>query len=353
MKEDTVYSARIYGLHTGDYKFRYVGYTVMTATQRLNGHKYAARKGGTDPVHMWIRKHRYQIHTEVIEELTGNRDEVWAAEIKWIAILDTLSNGLNCTAGGGGMLGFRHSEQTRTAIGAAHRGKITPEETKAKMRAAGLGRTINEESRKKMRVAWETRRQIPVSEETRQKMSEALRGRVVSEETRKKLSMANTGKIVSEQTREAQRRSFDKKYTCNDCGLVTDSKHMATHQNIRGHRGITDPGCIAPSPTMSQTHQTELAEARVKVSRWKCGECSLVTTPGSLGYHQGKSGHVGRTEATEEQQELYRLEQKQQSRRAERYSCDTCGLESSYGSVRRHQSVKGHTGATPVEKVDA
>ncbi|QBZ72775.1 G-I-Y Y-I-G endonuclease [Gordonia phage GodonK] len=231
--------AVVYALHSGDYRFRYVGYTTKTADRRRKEHMYAAYESN-DPVHRWIRKNKWVVSVVVLEEIDGSIDDIFATERKWIAVLDTYRNGLNCTEGGGGMLGFTHSEKTRRKIGEASAATPRTEVWRSRIAASHAGLKHSEKSREKMRLAWERRRLVPMSEETKRRISEGTKGRVKSIEERQKLSAAHKGK------------------------------------------------------SKSPEHVANLMRSRNK--RWKCAECTLESTANNLGYHQSKSGHKGRIE---------------------------------------------------------
>lgn len=261
MSEEAM-SAVIYALHIGDHQYRYVGYTTKSAAERLEGHKYEARKGSTNPVHRWIRKNYGYVCTHVLEEIAGSRQDILTAEMKWIAILDTLKNGLNCTAGGGGMLGFTHAPESIEQIRKSCSGRVVSEETLRRQSKSQLGRVFSDETRQKMRDAWEIRRLTPVSDETRQKMSESFKGRVKSEETCKKLSEAHKGKRKSSKHVANMKASHNKRFICNDCGHESTANNLGYHQSMQGHRGRTPAGEIAPAPRLLKNEKTELARSK-------------------------------------------------------------------------------------------
>lgn len=120
----------------------------------------------------------------------------------------------NMTDGGEGVLGMRHtaesrakiaaggvgrvfSEGARAKIGAASKGRIKTPETRAKLRDAQLGKTHTAEARAKIGAASSTRKKSP---ETRAKMSAAAKLRSTPE-YRAKISATLKGHAVTEETR--------------------------------------------------------------------------------------------------------------------------------------------------------
>ena len=136
-------------------------------------------------------------------------EEAFKHEIYMIAVFGRkdLGTGIlhNRTDGGEGRSGSILSEETKRKIGNAnkgeknyHYGKSPSEETKTKMSKAQRGKTLSEETKRKMS---ESRKGRIVSEETRKKQSESNKGKTRSEESRKKMSGSQKGRIVSEKTR--------------------------------------------------------------------------------------------------------------------------------------------------------
>ena len=145
-----------------------------------------------------------------------------ALEIEAIAKFDTIvPRGYNLTTGGGGVLGFSHSEEACKKIGDAHRGKSTwnkglrgitfSKEHCEKISRACLGRSApnkgiphSEEAKRKMSEVKKGRpalnKGVPHTKEAKRKISEAAKGRPApnkgiphSEETKDKISLANKG----------------------------------------------------------------------------------------------------------------------------------------------------------------
>lgn len=115
-------------------------------------------------------------------------------EIEFIALYGKKENGgilANLTDGGGGIIGYKHSEEAKRKISVESKSrKRQPrtEETKEKLRLANLGKTGPNKGKSP-------------SQETREKIANTLRGRVgankgmiMSEETKRKISLSKKGK---------------------------------------------------------------------------------------------------------------------------------------------------------------
>jgi len=141
----------------------------------------------------------------------GISPKALAAVERWkIAQLDSCENGYNCTKGGtgGGMLGQKHSDETKQKIGAAQKGdknhcygKKHSEEHRRKISEAhkgmhvgaknnAFGKKHSEEHRRKISEGLKGKH---VSDETRRRISEGLKGTKHSEEMRRKNSEAKSG----------------------------------------------------------------------------------------------------------------------------------------------------------------
>ncbi|QGF20248.1 G-I-Y Y-I-G endonuclease [Gordonia phage Sixama] len=215
-------TAKIYGIHAGDYNFRYVGYTVRPLEDRLHQHKTTAPSTHTK-MGNWLKKHP-NARIEEIETVQGSVQDIWAAEIKWIAILDTQRNGMNGTGGGGGRLGQPHTDSTRELI---------------RIAAKARGNTITPATRLKMN---ESLRHRVFTEEHRRKLSEKSKGRKLPVEARRKMSEAKIGKPApnrgiphSETTKQNMKLAAAKQYACADCGFVSGPHKMGHHLRKENH----------------------------------------------------------------------------------------------------------------------
>lgn len=188
----------VYGLIASDeYFIRYIGQTVSKPKQRLSGHRSVARRRPKTPVGKWMKKvldRGATIRMQILQE-----NAIWDVSEKLIIAFHRELGGdlLNLTAGGEGTLGFhnigtkrpdlaaaniarrglpgrprmpgeterlmtfvrgskrpwvsernrlskgkagrKHSDETRAAIGARHKGKVVSLETRQKLSASGRG----------------------------------------------------------------------------------------------------------------------------------------------------------------------------------------------------------------------
>jgi len=213
----------IYGLHTGDYDFRYIGKSIHPA-KRLKQHIRDAEKGSPYAVSGWIRKHGAEnIQMTVIETFTeDDLDQIDERERFHIAQARALySANLNLTDGGDGQYGRKWSAEQKARMIALKTGTKHTDETKAKMSAAHKGKVVSPESVAKM------------------KATRAASGYTHSTETRAKMSQAKAGKpgtrlgsIQSEETRAKISASKRKNPT------------PANHNRWHVTRNLVKPGCI-------------------------------------------------------------------------------------------------------------
>lgn len=167
----------IYGLHLGDFQFRYIGKSI-SHRKRYYRHIREAMQGGGYAVQDWIRKHGAEnIQMTIIETFTEEDiDQLDEREIFHIAqarFLYTEKN-LNLTDGGGGALGVVVSDETRAKISALHTGRKRSEATLLRMSLSQTGRTLTPEHRAKIGAAHKGK---TASLETRQKIGASNIGR--------------------------------------------------------------------------------------------------------------------------------------------------------------------------------
>lgn len=116
-------------------------------------------------------------------------DDLTSAERFWIAQAKGLAWPLtNLTDGGEGLLGRKHSAETKAKIGAGNKGKIISQAARDAMRAKSLGRKHTPEARDKMSAQRAGRRLSP---EHIAAAAAGQTGRRVTAETRAKISAAN------------------------------------------------------------------------------------------------------------------------------------------------------------------
>lgn len=172
----------------------YCGKTVLSANQRLCGHRGDAKRYPRRPLSVSLVKIGKPVRTQVVEIVSSEND--WRVqECFWIAKLRLLNpNCVNVSAGGHGVTGAIRSAEVRAKVSASLKGRVVSAETRAKISASTKGRIVSEATRAKMRGA--TR-----SPELRAKISAKLTGRKVSEETRAKIAAFRESHPMSEETR--------------------------------------------------------------------------------------------------------------------------------------------------------
>lgn len=120
-KEVLAEGVTIYGLcqpidrwRTGE--VRYVGKTIGTPWHRVRAHIYAAKRGGSLPVHRFLRKYGEPYHIKHLEWVPAGED--WAARERfWIKkFRDDGVRLLNITEGGDGLSGLQFSDDHKQKI---------------------------------------------------------------------------------------------------------------------------------------------------------------------------------------------------------------------------------------------
>lgn len=143
---------------------RYVGLTKHDLDTRWNQHTKDAFRGSSQPLHRAIRKYGEDEFVRAKIDMGESEEHLRILEKYWIETLGTFgSSGYNATRGGDGVLGLKHSDDTRRRMGESRKGERNhnygkswgrsgpfPEETKRKMSAAAMGRTHTAETRKKI-----------------------------------------------------------------------------------------------------------------------------------------------------------------------------------------------------------
>ena len=126
--EDEVFG-RIYGIEYLILNQIYIGQTTKPVEQRIKEHRYCT----TSYIGREIHKHGWENFTWVVLEECYSREELNAAEMKWIKILNTkYPNGYNLTDGGDSSArkGRKLTEDHKRKIGDGNRGKKRSDLTK-------------------------------------------------------------------------------------------------------------------------------------------------------------------------------------------------------------------------------
>jgi group I intron endonuclease len=147
LETETTIAGTIYALHNGDDKIRYVGQTYQPAEDRFNRHKWDSTQESGSAVSRWIAKHGADNIVMIVLEELDDVNLLDEREIFYIDHYQTYvhagNNGLNMTIGGGGMRGYKHSEETLSKIVASNTGKTRSDEFKEQQRMRALGNTHN------------------------------------------------------------------------------------------------------------------------------------------------------------------------------------------------------------------
>lgn len=195
----------IYGLYVANGDIRYVGLTTRVAV-RLRQHQRAAATGVNLPVYRWMRKHGEDSVCIRILSYALTFDDLKRCEMWWIAELKSIGHELlNLTDGGEGVLGWKHSAETRARIAAGQLGRTASMETREKLRTAATGRknTLSASSLARvLAAARENGRRTP-SAEARAKMSASNRGKKRTPEQRAAIA-------------EGTRRAYERKSRLTD-----------------------------------------------------------------------------------------------------------------------------------------
>ena len=167
----------------------YVGQTIFTLEKRKDKHVWDSLNGCNMYFHRAIRKYDiYNFKWTTLHDNIITIEDLNRLEIFYINYYDTFGNGYNLTEGGGGSIGFKHTEKSKAKMSETHKGKKLSEGHKEKISVANsgennafYGKHHSEETRKKMSNSRRGEKHrnygkhLPIK--TRRKISEALSGR--------------------------------------------------------------------------------------------------------------------------------------------------------------------------------
>ena len=191
----------------------YIGKTCRKPEYRWNlGKGYIAQP------YFWnaIKKYGWENFSHEIIKTDLSADEATTLEKELICYHDSMNpeKGYNQTAGGEGMLGWKHTAESKRKIIESNKRRVISDLTKKKQSESHKGIYVGEknpfynkkhsaETKLKISIANKGKTH-PVSEETRRKISISHMGigHPISEETKRKISIANKGHVVSEETRK-------------------------------------------------------------------------------------------------------------------------------------------------------
>jgi len=122
----------------------YVGITTRRVEQRLGEHVYHAKqKLHNMSIHSAIRKHGIDSFDVSVLQECNNIDELNKAEKFWILKLDSFKSGYNSTHGGEGLLGHKHSEETKQKMSESRKGE----------KSWAFGKKLSEETKQKISIS--------------------------------------------------------------------------------------------------------------------------------------------------------------------------------------------------------
>jgi group I intron endonuclease len=197
----------------------YVGlFSGQKLSQRMAVHRWDANGGSQIPLHRAMRKYGVdKFHITSIWSGHIPPENLKILEKYYIRCFQTkIPNGYNCTEGGDGSFGFKHSEETKQSI----RDRVISETTRLKMSLLHKGKIISKKHREGISA--------------KMKGNQHLLGHVHSAETRAKISAAGIGRFVSEETRAkksriAKERGFRPPQKSNE---VNDQPRSSGEQKI-------------------------------------------------------------------------------------------------------------------------
>ena len=95
-------------------------------------------------------KYEVLFTTKATENLDQLKKVLDVLEIAYISFYDSYRAGYNSTKGGGGILGFKHSSDTKKRMSNAHIGKTFSKESREKMSLSAKGRLLSKEAKQKV-----------------------------------------------------------------------------------------------------------------------------------------------------------------------------------------------------------
>ena len=175
----------------------YVGQTSYNISKRIAVH---FRGDGSSILYKAIGKYgKNYFEWEVLEDNIpiSKLDE---REIYWIKEHDSFKNGYNCSSGGGGIRGYKLSDESKIKMSNSRKGRIFSHETREKISIANKGKKRTSLMNNKQSEIKKGKR-LNLSDKQRRERSDSMKGRnnpfygkKHSEETKRKISRSKMGK---------------------------------------------------------------------------------------------------------------------------------------------------------------
>ncbi len=226
----------------------YIGQTIKALRIRKAQHKFHGTEGDSY-FHSAIQKNGIEVFqwntlcTVTAETKLLVKEHLDTAEQMFIQQFQSMdrTKGYNLTRGGGGVVGFKPTQESLQRMRDAHIGVKNPnypknrktrppmsEDTRAKMSQSKrgakhhmFGKHHSEEARKKISKAGQGRYH---TEEAKKKIGDAHRGKRLSEETKRKISESEMGKKESMETRKKKSESMKRMWAIK--GVMTPEERV-------------------------------------------------------------------------------------------------------------------------------
>ena len=181
---------KVYGVTCKKNGMIYVGATINEPEVRWSAHKSGAKRGDNGyggEFYGDIRKYGEESFSlTTLEDGIASKSDLRDRENFWIDKYRAEGTAYNTC--GSTVKGFKHTDETRTKMSAASKGKKKP--------------PFSDEHRARMSAAHKGKERKPFSDEHKAKMSAAMKGRQFSDEAKAKMSAAaKNRKPMSDETR--------------------------------------------------------------------------------------------------------------------------------------------------------
>jgi len=170
----------------------YIGITSNIG-KRIHQHFSLTKKRYKSHLYNSINKHGCKNFKIDSIDFAFSRQEVFKKEKYWIKELNTKNpSGYNLTNGGDGIVGYKHTQETKDKIAEARKGKRATQKTKDKIRKKAIGRKASKETIKKLS---ESHKGYKQSQEHIDKIAKANTGKKRTQEQRNRMSLAQKAMV--------------------------------------------------------------------------------------------------------------------------------------------------------------